>query len=276
MAGELLTAEGLGKVYPGGSRALVEATFGLSRGEFVAIIGSSGAGKSTLLRCMNRLLEPTEGVLRLGGEDVTHVHGRALLRVRQRVGMVFQSFNLVGRLTVLENVLAGRSRFNQSAWRLARSVVRSYSRAEREAAFECLRFVGIERFAYRRASQLSGGQQQRVAIARALAQEPEVMLADEPIASLDPRSAGHVMDTLRRITDARGTPMVVNLHQVDVARSHASRIVGMRAGRIVFDGPASSLDDRAVREIYGSEPHEAVDGDEAWAGEPSEGAACAM
>lgn len=249
---------GLGKTYPNGTVALADATLTIHPYEFVAVIGPSGAGKSTLLRCMNRLNDPTSGRIHLRGDDITAASGGRLRLVRARVGMIFQQFNLTGRLTVLQNVLAGRLRFAQDPVTWGPSVIRRFSRSEREHAFECLRLVGIPEKAYERADSLSGGQQQRVAIARTLAQEPEVMLADEPIASLDPRSATAVMDALRRVNRERGVPVLVNLHQVDVAREYATRIIGMRAGRIVFDGPPHALTQPALLDIYGEAVGEAI------------------
>lgn len=249
----ILEAVGLGKVYPGPSRALSGADLAVRTGEFVAVIGASGAGKSTLLRCMNRLVEPTEGRLLLDGRDVTRAHGARLRRLRQRVGMIFQQFGLVSRLTVLQNVLAGRLRFARSPWRAGGSIVRWFAEAERAEAMSRLELVGIAELAHKRASDLSGGQQQRVAIARALSQECGLILADEPIASLDPRSAEVVMDTLADVCERTGVPVVVNLHQVDVARRYATRVIGMHAGRIVHDGAVSSLDSATVRRVYGDE-----------------------
>ena len=247
----ILQAEGLGKVYPGGVRALAEASFAVRPSEFVAVIGRSGAGKSTLLRCLNRLVDPTEGRIVLDGDDVTRAHGARLRRLRQRVGMVFQQFGLVSRLTVLQNVLAGRLRFARSPWSHGASLVRCFSAADAREAMSSLDLVGIADLAHKRASDLSGGQQQRVAIARVLVQDPAVILADEPIASLDPRSAAIVMDTLADVCARTGVSIVVNLHQVDVARSYATRMIGMRDGRIVHDGGTAGLDEAGVRSIYG-------------------------
>jgi len=251
-ASPILDVRNLAKVYPGGVQALVDASLTVSPGEFVAIIGRSGAGKSTLLRCMNRLVEPTSGRVVLESNDVTRVHGAKLRRLRQRVGMVFQQFGLVSRLTVLENVLAGRLRFARTPWDHAASILRMFPRADRDRALDMLGLVGIAEHATKRASELSGGQQQRVAIARVLVQDPGVILADEPIASLDPRSADIVMDTLAKVRDESGVPVVVNLHQVDIARRYATRVIGMRAGAIVHDDAAERLSDDATRSIYGS------------------------
>ncbi len=267
----ILSAEGLGKVYPGDVRALQDATMEVRSGEFISIIGRSGAGKSTLLRCLNRLIDPTEGTIRLDAQDVTRVHGARLRRVRQRVGMIFQQFGLVGRLTVLQNVMAGRLRFARTPSSHALTLVRRFSAEDREAALSRLELVGIGHLAYKRAADLSGGQQQRVAIARVLAQDPGVILADEPIASLDPRSAAVVMDTLAEVNARTGMPVVVNLHQVGVARRYSTRIVGMRDGSIVRDGPAGTLDDDAVAFIYGGSAEAQIEAKQPAETPPAEG-----
>jgi phosphonate transport system ATP-binding protein len=245
-------ASALTKSYPGGVLAVDQLSCEIAQDEFVVVLGPSGAGKSTFLRCINRLIEPTDGRIELNGEDVTHVSGRALQRVRGRVGMIFQQFHLSPRLTVLENVLAGRLRFARTPWRVLASILRRFPRSEREIAFGCLEGVGIADLAFKRADALSGGQQQRVAIARALAQEPELILADEPVASLDPASARLVMDTLARIHQTQGIPVVVNLHQVDLGREYGQRILGMAQGRIVFDGNPLAFDRATTERLYGS------------------------
>jgi len=240
----------LGKIYPGGTRALADVSISLRPGEFVAVIGPSGAGKSTLLRCVNRLIDPTDGEIRIAGQNVTRVSGRALRRVRQRVGMIFQQFNLVSRLTVLQNVLIGRLRFRAgSVWGPA-AHLRMFSRDDRELAIRALEWVGIAELADRPAQDLSGGQQQRVAIARVLAQDPDIVLADEPIASLDPGSAAMVMDSLQRMNAETGKTVLVNLHQLDIATRYASRVIGMREGRVCFDRPVGQLAPHDVGEIY--------------------------
>jgi len=252
----VLRLESLGKTYPGGTRALHEVSLTVAQDEFIAIIGRSGAGKSTLLRCVNRLIDPTAGRIVLEDRDVTRAAGRRLRSVRQRIAMIFQQFNLVGRLSVLENVLTGRLRFNRGVASLPPALVRWFPARDRYIAFECLDRVGILEQAYKRADQLSGGQQQRVAIARTLAQEARMILADEPIASLDPRSSSAVMDALRDIHRKQGIPVMVNLHQVDVARKYATRVLGMRDGRVVFDGTPDALTEQAIPEIYDGMPPE--------------------
>lgn len=246
----VIQVQDLVKRYPTGTVAVDHVSFDLYANDFLIIIGCSGAGKSTLLRCLNRLLEPTSGRLILLGEDITKVSGGSLQRVRRRVGMIFQQFHLVQRLTVLENVLAGRLRFQTSPLVHTLSLARVFSKHEKDFALHCLAEVGIADLALQRADHLSGGQQQRVAIARVLAQEPDVLLADEPIASLDPRSAEIVMSLLQEIQDKRGIPVVVNLHHLDFVKRYAKRVIGMSQGRVVFDGKASLLDEDTVAGIY--------------------------
>lgn len=252
-------ARNLCKVYPNGTVALKDVSLDVRQSDFVVVIGLSGAGKSTMLRCLNRLIRPTSGELSLFGEDITTVNGNKLKQVRRRVGMIFQQFNLIRRLTVLENVLVGRLRFNASLTRRCCSMVRHFSRQEREFAFDCLKQVGIADLAFRRADALSGGQQQRVAIARSLAQEPEVFLADEPIASLDPRSSETVMQILSQIHEERGIPVLVNLHHIDFAQRYGKRILGMSKGEIIFDGTARDLNCDNVCCIYGDKAEEALE-----------------
>jgi phosphonate transport system ATP-binding protein len=256
---EAIQATELSKVYPNGTEALKNVSVTINSNDFCVVIGLSGAGKSTLLRCMNRLIRPTQGAIALFGEDVTRVNGGQLRQVRRRVGMIFQQFNLVRRLTVIENVLVGRLRFNAHPVKRCLSMFRQFSKAEREFAFECLQQVGIGDLAFRRADALSGGQQQRVAIARALAQEPEVFLADEPIASLDPRSSETVMQILAKIHEDKGIPVLVNLHHIDFAQRYGKRILGMSKGELIFDGTARDLDAETVSCIYGDKAEEALE-----------------
>ena len=254
---------GLGVEFAGGVHALRDVSLRVDAGEMVAIIGPSGAGKSTLLRSINRLVDPTSGTMLVGGVDTTGVQGRRVRDLRAQTGMIFQQFNLVARLTVLQNVLVGRLRFHQSPISVWPTLVRWFSAEEHAAARTALEQVGIAELASRRASDLSGGQQQRVAIAKVLAQRARVILADEPIASLDPRSARVVMDTLARINRETGVPVLVNLHHVEVARRYASRIIGMRLGRVVFDQPARALTRAMTRDLYGEDvEHDAPTGSE--------------
>ena len=246
----VLRTSALQMTFPNGTHALRGVDLAVEPGERIVIIGRSGAGKSTLLRCLNRLIRPTGGQVLLGGQDVTRVGGSRLRTVRRRVGMIFQQFNLVGRLTVLDNVLAGRLRFHRTPVRWLRSCLHWFGREEQAFGITCLDRLGISGLAFQRADTLSGGQQQRVAIARAMAQDPEVILADEPIASLDPHSARQVMEALVEIQRTRGIPIVVNLHQVDIARAYATRVIGMSFGQVLFDGPPEQLDDSTVERIY--------------------------
>lgn len=222
-------------------------TLDIGPGEFVVIVGLSGAGKSTLVRTINGLVPISSGTLVVDGMPVHELSGRRLRRLRARIGMIFQSFNLVGRVSVLQNVLVGRLHATPEL----RSLIGLFRESDRERAFLALERVGIVEKAYVRASQLSGGQQQRVAIARALAQDPAVILADEPVASLDPPTANMVMRDLQRINAELGITTIVNLHFLDLARRYAHRIIGMRAGRIVFDGPPADADDAVFEQIYG-------------------------
>ena len=214
-----------------------------------AIIGPSGTGKSTLIRCINRLVEPTSGSILFEGRDLTRLNARELRLARRQIGMVFQEYNLVERLTVMENLLTGRlgyvSAFN--AW------LRRYPPADIERAFALLDEVGLGGFARQRADSLSGGQRQRVGIARAIMQEPRLLLADEPTSSLDPKTSVEIMDLLRDAAARHGIPVLVNMHDVDLARRFADRIIGMSGGQVVFDGPPAQLSDDRLCEIYGGE-----------------------
>ena len=248
MAEPLLAVQGLTKSYDGWSKALDGVSMTVARGEFVSVIGSSGAGKSTLLRCVNRLIDPTQGTVTFDGEDVTHVRGRALRTCRRRIAMVFQHYNLVHRATAIENVLQGRLGYKSAVT----GMLGLFSEEEKRRAFEILDQVGLADFAYTRTDQLSGGQMQRVGIARALVQDPLLMLADEPIASLDPKSSRTVMEHLRWAADELGVACLVNLHQVEIALEFSDRIIGLAAGKLVFDGSPAELDDAAIARIYGT------------------------
>ncbi len=215
-------------------------------GQMLAIIGLSGAGKSTFLRCVNRLVEPTSGQMLVEGRDVTHISGAEFRRLRTGIGMIFQQFNLVKRMSVLTNVLTGRLGYVP----VLASWFHRFSAEDVDVALDCLRRVGIEDKAYVRADTLSGGQQQRVAIARALAQRPRIMLADEPVASLDPETSRVVLGYLRQINHDDGITTVVNLHQLDYAREYADRIVGFRQGEIVFDGTPDQVNEDVYRVVY--------------------------
>jgi phosphonate transport system ATP-binding protein len=216
-------------------------------GEFVVILGRSGAGKTTLLRTINRLVEPTAGTIRVDGHLVTGAPPAALREIRRRIGMIFQQFNLVRRVSVMENVLAGRLGYVPALPSLAGR----FPAEDRRRALECLAQVGLAHLAERRADTLSGGEQQRVAIARALAQSPAVILADEPTASLDPQLTGSIMDLLRRINVEHGITLVVSQHQLETALRYAGRLVGLRQGRVMFDGTPAAVTPDVVRAIYG-------------------------
>jgi phosphonate transport system ATP-binding protein len=266
--GAPLRLEGLGKHYGGRAPAVSEVTLAFEPGSFVGIIGRSGAGKSTLLRMINRLVEPTSGRILSGELDVTALHGAALHRWRARTAMVFQQFNLVGRLDVLHNVLMGR--LHGAPW--WRALPGWFADDDKALALAALEQFDIADLAAQRAEQLSGGQQQRVALARALAQEPALVLADEPIASLDPRNTRIVMDALRRLNQVFGITVLCNLHSVDLARSYCGRLVGMSAGRVVFDGAPAQLTDEVTRALYNLEGEVA---DDAAAGQPGAARAAA-
>ncbi|MFI4986736.1 MAG: phosphonate ABC transporter ATP-binding protein [Alphaproteobacteria bacterium] len=241
------------KTYAGKIEALKSVSFSVAPGEFLVILGPSGAGKSTLMRCINRLAEPTSGRILLNGREVTGER-RVLREARRQIGMVFQQFNLVKRLPVITNVLCGRLSY-RSTWR---SLFYSFSREDRAVALECLEMVALGHKAFQRADTLSGGEQQRVAIARALAQNPKLILADEPVASLDPKIARQVLHYLKQVSSDRGISVICNLHQIDYAREYAERVVGLAGGSVIFDGPASGLSDDILTRIYG---RESEDGD---------------
>ena len=223
---------------------------GAEGGGLTAVIGPSGTGKSTLLRCINRLVDPTGGQILFEGEDLAQLRGAALRRMRGRIGMVFQEYNLVERLTVIENVLCGRLGV-LPVWR---PLLRRFAPEDIERAFELMAAVGLdEEFANRRCDALSGGQRQRVGIARALMQRPRLILADEPTSSLDPKTAVEIMELLHGVSAREGVPVIVNIHNVELARRFAARIVGLSQGRVVFDGPPQALADALLDTIYGGE-----------------------
>ena len=231
----------------GATLAVADATLTIQAGEMTGIIGRSGAGKSTLLRLINRLIEPSGGAIRAGDTDITQLRGRALREWRARTAMIFQQFNLVNRLDVLTNVLIG----GLLEIPVPRMLLRWFTEAERAQAVGLLERLGLFEVAMNRADELSGGQQQRVAIARALMQRPRMLLADEPIASLDPLNAKLVMDALAELNRRDGITVLCNLHTLDTARVYCRRIIGMAAGRIVFDGPPDGLTEAVLRGIYG-------------------------
>jgi len=237
------------KVYPNGLHALKNISLEINQGEFVAIIGLSGAGKSTLLRTINRMHDISEGSLTVDGQEVNNLVGKDLRKFRRKVGMVFQSFNLVTRTTVINNVLTSRVP-DMPLWK---SIIGLYSKEDKVIALEALDKVGILDKAYVRADQLSGGQQQRVALARTLAQKPEIILADEPVAALDPITAKQVMDDFKKINEELNMSVLINIHHVDLALKYADRVIGIKAGEIVYDGPSAEVDSEVLKQIYGRE-----------------------
>ena len=242
----MLEVSRLEKTYPTGDRALRSVSLTVDGSDPVFVIGPSGAGKSTLLRCINRLVEPDAGVIRLDGVEVTALQGAALREARRRMGMIFQEFNLVERLTVMENVLSGRLGYVSlwSAWR------RRFPPEDIEAAFTTLARVGLAGFENKRADALSGGQRQRVGIARALVQRPRILLVDEPTSSLDPKTSDAVMRLIVDLAAEDGIPALVNIHDVPIARAFARRIVGLNAGRVVYDGAVAGLTADVLERVY--------------------------
>ena len=248
-AADRLELRKLSKAYLPGKPVISEIDLVIEGRGITAIIGPSGTGKSTLIRCINRLVTPTSGAIVFRGQDLTALKGRALREARRRIGLVHQEYNLVERLSVMENVLTGRLGY-VSAWR---AWLRRFPAADIKRAFTLLAAVGLAEFASRRADQLSGGQRQRVGIARALMQEPELLLADEPTSSLDPKTSVEIVELMAKLAGERGIPVVMNIHNVELAKRFANRIIGMSKGRVVFDGPPSALQHRHLAEIYGGE-----------------------
>ncbi len=248
----MLEIRHLTKVYEGGVRALEDVSLTVDEGEFLVVIGLSGSGKSTLMRCINRLVEPTGGQVLYRGIDVTAASPEELRRIRRRIAMVFQHFNLVRRSTVLTNVLSGRLGY-VNPWA---SLLHRFPPQEVQRAMQNLERVGIAEKAYARADTLSGGQQQRVGIARALMQEPELILADEPVSALDPATSHGVLRHLEAINRDDGITVICNLHFLDLARRYGTRIVALKEGRLIFDGKPAEVDRGWFREIYGQEAEE--------------------
>jgi phosphonate transport system ATP-binding protein len=248
----MLEVKNLTKVYDDGTVALRDVSFSVEEGEFLIIIGLSGSGKSTLLRCINRLVEPTEGQIIWNGADITAADPTELRKIRRRIGMVFQQFNLVRRSKVITNVIAGRLGY-VDRWR---GLLRRFPQADRQMAMDALKRLGIEDQAQKRADELSGGQQQRVGIARALMQEPEMILADEPVASLDPVLAHSILQHLEDLNQEEDITILCALHYLDLVQRYSTRVIGLRAGEIVYRGTRDeirAMTDDEFKEIYGKE-----------------------
>jgi len=246
---EILNIKNLSKAYnKNENKALNQVSISINSGEFISVIGPSGAGKSTLLRCINRMVDATDGNIVFNGQNITNVKGKTLRKVRTNIGMVFQSYNLVNRLSVLENVLHGRLGYKSTVG----GALGFYTEDEKKEAFDILDQLGLLKHAYKRCDELSGGQKQRVGIARALMQNPKLILCDEPIASLDPKSSRVIMDHLLEINKTRNITCIVNLHQVDFAVKYSERIIGINDGTIVYDGSAKTINDNLLSTIYKS------------------------
>ena len=248
----MIVFDHVSKVYPNGTVGLDDVDLTIADGEFAAIIGRSGAGKSTLLRSVNRMHRITSGTLTVNGTDVSSLSGKSLRRFRRGIGMVFQSFNLVTRTSVIQNVLAACVP-DMPFWRV---LLGAFRKLDKIKALESLDKVGILDKAYMRADQLSGGQQQRVALARTLTQDPKIILADEPVAALDPVTAKQVMQDFVHINKDMGITILLNIHHVELALEYADRIIGIRAGKIVYDGPSANVDKDVLAAIYGEDETE--------------------
>ncbi len=242
----MIVVKNLGKTFADGTEALRGVSVTIPDGDFVAVIGLSGAGKSTFLRCLNRLVDPTKGNIEVHGTDVASLRGRALQRYRRTVGFIFQQFNLVTRLSVIENVLSGRLGYH-GTWR---GLLGLFTERDYELARQNIRNVGLTEKERSRVDSLSGGQQQRVAIARAMTQEPQLILADEPMASLDPRLADVILGILKDYNEQQGVTVLVNIHVIELAKRYAKRVLAFNLGRLVFDGPVEMLDQDLEKRIY--------------------------
>ncbi len=252
MSGAAVRVEHLTKVYPDGTVALRDLTFAVEPGEFLVIIGLSGSGKSTLMRCINRLIEPTAGKIHIDDVDITKLSQEEMRQLRRRIGMIFQQFNLVKRTSVLTNVLSGRLGYLPPSW----SLLNYFPKDEVSRAMANLERVGIPQKASTRADQLSGGQQQRVGIARALMQEPSIILADEPVASLDPATSHSVLKYVEELNKQDGITVLCSLHFLSLARRYGTRIIALKAGEMVYDGLPVDIDEERFKRIYGEEAME--------------------
>jgi len=250
----ILEFQNVSKVYNKITKALTDVSFSVEEGEFVSIIGPSGSGKSTILRCINRLVDVTQGTIIFDGQDITQANKKEIRQIRKKTGMIFQHYNLVDRLSVIENVLHGRLGHKSTM----SGAMGLYSEQEKENAFNILDKLGLTEQAYKRCDELSGGQKQRVGIARSLMQEPRLILCDEPIASLDPNASKVIMDHLSIINKTMNITCIFNLHQVDVAMNYCKRIIGITAGQIVYDGPPDQLTKSKIYEIYQSNEGELI------------------
>ncbi len=262
----MLRVDALSKTYATGDKALDSVSFTVEAGQVVGLIGPSGAGKSTLIRCVNRLVEPTSGSVHLNNQAITGLSRKQLGEMRRRIGMIFQEYALVERLTVMENVLSGRLGY-VSFWR---SFLRKFPAEDVQQAYALLDRVGLIQHANKRADALSGGQRQRVGIARALEQNPELLLVDEPTASLDPKTSRSIMRLIVGICQERNLPAIINIHDVVLARQFTQRLIGLQDGKVVFDGLPSELDDSVLTRIYGEEDWTAIEGDRAEDAESAE------
>ncbi|MFO7660369.1 MAG: phosphonate ABC transporter ATP-binding protein [Candidatus Cloacimonadaceae bacterium] len=244
----LLQIDHLSKSYDGKFWALQDVSLSVKQGDFLILLGLSGSGKSTLLRCINRLVEPTSGNINFDGTDVLQAGVSGLRQIRSQIGMIFQQFNLVKNLTVLTNVLTGRLGYHSS--------IGEFNHADKELAFSCLERVGLTNFAYQKVKKLSGGQQQRVAIARALMQQPKLILADEPVASLDPATADSIMQYLGELNSKDGITVICSLHFLSLARKYGSHVMALKDGEIAYHGKPIDIDQQRFKEIYGQDAEE--------------------
>ncbi len=245
----MLEVNHLTKVYPNGTQALNDVSFKVEKGEFLVIIGLSGSGKSTLLRCINRLHDSTSGSILFEGEDITQLSNSGIRKVRAKIGMIFQHFNLVPRTTVLTNVLTGSLSKNG----IIRSILGIWPEEDKKKALEYIKIVGLSGKENTRADNLSGGQQQRVSIARALMQNPKILLADEPVASLDPATSHSVMQYLKKVNEELGVTVICNLHFLSLVRQYASRVIALKGGKMIYEGSPKEIDEQWFKTIYGED-----------------------